>query len=447
MLDFSKWLLVLAGLSGCLGVSISTAAAQSFSRQSVVAKGEDSRGYSDLVAVSGKGKSLFLWGVGAEEETSKIAWRPDVRHRGDFSAQCTYSLDKLGRMLATRGANFDNVTIVRAYITDSRYTAALYDCLDTVYGKSTTKPAVTSANISQLAHAGMLVELELTAALPDAGPDNTFTVYRNSTTLGTWNPGANEVLEVSGADRTFYFSGAHAVPYKPGSPMVAMYPGDFAKQCDFLQKELLGVLKAEGAVSRDVVRSTTFLSGDSGLAELLACRGTLAKEDAFVNPGTLVNVSQLSALGETYTYDSIGMAAIPAGSNPNAFSKKVVPSKIDPVVPSAVIVSGPRRTLNVAGQGAIDSAGAVQFSGDFKAQCQMTIQKLDSLLGAQGASIRDITKMLVFVTDSRDAPAFRECMAQAYQNTTQPAQTFVNVARLPKKGMMIQVDATAVISP
>jgi enamine deaminase RidA (YjgF/YER057c/UK114 family) len=445
--DLSKCCAVAAVVAACLGVSGAHSAETTFSRQSIAAKAADSRGYPDVVAVSGKGKSLFLWGVGAEEETSKTAWRPDVRHRGDFAAQCTYSLDKLGRMLATRGATFNDVTVIRAYITDSRYTGALYDCLDTVYGKSSAKPAVTSANISQLAHAGMLVELELTAALPDTASDSAFTVYRNTQTLGTWNPGANEVLEVSGPDRTFYFSGAHAVAYKPGEPMVAMYPGDFAKQCDWLQQDLLRVLKAEGAVAKDVVRSTTFLAGDAGLAELLACRSKLPKEDAFVNPGTLANISQLSALGETYTYDSIGMAALPAGSDPKTFVKKVVPSKIDAAVPSAVIVSGPRRTLNVAGQGAIDAAGAVLFPGDFMAQCQQTVQTLGTLLGAQGASIRDIAKMLVFVTDSRDAPAFRTCMAKAYPNVAQPAQTFVNVARLPKKGMMIQIDATAVTAP
>jgi len=370
-----------------------------------------------------------------------------VRHRGDFAKQYSYSLDKIKRMLATRKADFSDVTTIRAYLTDGRHTGALYKCLDEVYGSSKSKPAVTVANISQLAHSGMMVEMEITAALPGSENDKTFSIYKNSKTRGTWNPGANEVLEASGPDRTFYLSGAQAMKYEPGKPMVAMHPGDFAKQCDFLYKQLDSVLKAEGAASTDVVRSTSLMTGDATLGELFGCRKNLPKGVVFSNPGTLATISQLSSLGEVFTYDAIGMAAPSKDQDPNKFAKKVVPSELNPDVPSAVIVSGPRRTLNIAGQGAQDKSGTVQFKGDFKAQCKAALQIIDNLLRQRKASLDDVVKMLVFVTDSRYAPEFRVCMADAFKGKTQPAQTFVNVARNSAPGMLIQIDATAVAAP
>lgn len=430
--------------AACLLAASFPVQAETEARQSFSTGVAGTSGYADLVEVSPGSKTLFLWGVGAEEETSTTPWRPDVRHRGDFAAQCSYAVDKLGRMLATRDATFDDVTIIRAYVTDGRYSAGIYDCLNEVYGDSEAKPAVTVANISQLAHVGMLMEMEVTAALPGDEADTTFSVYRNTETLGTWNPGANEVLEAAGPDRTFYFSGAQAVKYVPGERMVSMFPGDFAKQCVFLQEKLVGLLHSEGATGADVVRSTTFLTGDAGLGDLLKCRGTLPDGDKLINPGTLANISQLSALGEVNTYDSIGMAALTADQDATVFARKIVPSDLNPDVPAAVIVSGPRRTLNVAGIGSLDDAGEIANLGDFAAQCSLTLEKIDTLLKTRDASLTDIAKMLVFVTDSRNAPDFRECMAKAYPNGNQPAQTFVNVARLPVPGMLLQIDATAV---
>ncbi|PHR17256.1 MAG: hypothetical protein COA37_22890 [Hoeflea sp.] len=229
--------------------------------------------------------------------------------------------------------------------------------------------------------------------------------------------------------------------------MVSMFPGDFAKQCGFLQEKLVDLLHSEGATGADVVRSTTFLTGDAGLGDLLKCRGTLPDGDKLINPGTLANISQLSALGEVNTYDSIGMAALTPEQDATVFAKKIVPSDLNPDVPAAVIVSGPRRTLNVSGIGSLDEAGEIANLGDFAAQCSLTLEKIDTLLKTRDAGLTDIAKMLVFVTDSRNAPDFRDCMAKAYPDGNQPAQTFVNVARLPVPGMLLQIDATAVTAP
>lgn len=402
-------------------------------------------GYADLVEVRGPSKTLFLWGTGAEDEASTTPWAPDIRHRGNFAGQCAYSLEKIGRMLAGRGASFADVTTIRAFLIDGRHTDALYTCLDKVYAGSATKPAVTSFNISQLAHSGMLLELEVTAALPDRGPNSTFSIYRNSETLGKWNPGAIEVLEVSGPDRTVYFSGAQATKQQSGKSPVAMFPGDFAKQCEFAQGNLLRLAKSEGMVASNVVRQIKFIPGYFSIPDLMKCDPPPA--DSFrAGASTLSYVSQLSAVGDLYALDALGMAALKPNQSATIFKKNVIPSKLTADIPSAIVVSGPRRTFHIAGLGSQDETGKIRFVGDFKAQCAASVERIGALLKAHKSSLKDVVKMLVFVTDSRYEPEFRTCMSKAFPGA-QPAQTFVNVARLPQSGMLIQIDATAVAAP
>ena len=72
--------------------------------------------FSEAVTITnmGKGKFIFLAGVGSEDENGP---RGAIRHRGDFLAQCAYAYDKIKRALVSRfrrsydlaAPNFTNV--------------------------------------------------------------------------------------------------------------------------------------------------------------------------------------------------------------------------------------------------------------------------------------------------------------------------------------------------
>jgi len=76
--------------------------------------------FSEAVTVTkiGNAKFVYLAGVGAEDENGK---RGDVRHHGDFLAQCKCSYDKIKRVLAHHGATLADVVKITTYMTDLRH--------------------------------------------------------------------------------------------------------------------------------------------------------------------------------------------------------------------------------------------------------------------------------------------------------------------------------------
>ena len=145
------------------GIAMSTAAqAETFEKKnynySEWAKGR----FSEAVTVTGPGKMIFLAGVGAEDENGKGG---DILHRGDFYAQCKYSFDKIKRALEKNGATLNDIVKMVTYVTDMRYQAEFGKCRTETFG-TTPMPAHTLLNITQLAWPGMMIEVDVTAAVP-----------------------------------------------------------------------------------------------------------------------------------------------------------------------------------------------------------------------------------------------------------------------------------------
>ena len=114
------------------------------------------------VTVSGPAKLIFLAGVGAEDENGKPG---DILHKGDFFAQCKYAFDKIKRALEKNGATLGDIVKMVTYMTDVRYQPDFGKCRQDTFG-STPMPAHTLLVINQLAWPGMMVEIDVTAAVP-----------------------------------------------------------------------------------------------------------------------------------------------------------------------------------------------------------------------------------------------------------------------------------------
>ena len=61
--------------------------------------------FSEVVTVTGAGKTIYLAGVGAEEENAPAGASAPIRHLGNPYEQCRYAYDKIKRLLATHGAS------------------------------------------------------------------------------------------------------------------------------------------------------------------------------------------------------------------------------------------------------------------------------------------------------------------------------------------------------
>ena len=102
------------------------------------------------------------------------------------------------------------------------------------------------------------------------------------------------------------------------------------------------------------------------------------------------------------------------------------------------------RTLYVSGQIALDPAGVVVGPGDLRAQTRQVFENLKSALAASGATLDDIVKITVFMTDASQIQTFREVRDQ-YFTKEFPASTLVQVVRLARPELLIEVEAVAVV--
>jgi 2-iminobutanoate/2-iminopropanoate deaminase len=111
-----------------------------------------------------------------------------------------------------------------------------------------------------------------------------------------------------------------------------------------------------------------------------------------------------------------------------------------------VEVTGPNKTVYIAGQIAFDKDGKVVGAGDMKAQAEQVFKNLQAALTAAGAKFSDVVKMNTFITDISQAPAVREVRARYFGETT-PASTLVQVVHLARPELMLEIEVIAVVAP
>jgi enamine deaminase RidA (YjgF/YER057c/UK114 family) len=107
-------------------------------------------------------------------------------------------------------------------------------------------------------------------------------------------------------------------------------------------------------------------------------------------------------------------------------------------------VDGGQSVVFLSGQAPISPEGQVVGEGDFEAQTRQVFENLRTVLEQAGAGFESIVKLVVYVTDPTKLPEYGRVKAE-YIPGPQPASTAVGVGSLALPGMMIEVDATAVL--
>src|SRR6266478_4139569 len=98
----------------------------------------------------------------------------------------------------------------------------------------------------------------------------------------------------------------------------------------------------------------------------------------------------------------------------------------------------------VAGQLALDKDGKLVGPNDIAAQSGRVLENMRRVLETAGASLRDVVKVTVFVTDIRYREGYGE-VRQEFFGASPPASTLVQVAGLAIPGALIEIEAVAVI--
>jgi enamine deaminase RidA (YjgF/YER057c/UK114 family) len=134
----------------------------------------------------------------------------------------------------------------------------------------------------------------------------------------------------------------------------------------------------------------------------------------------------------------------------NEISKEVLnpPAWKKPRGYSNLIKTTGGSVLFAAGQGASDIQGHLVGEEDVCRQYEQILANIQEVMAAGGAKMTDIVRLTIYCTD-RDAflAKGREC-AQIYKKffgDYYPASTLVEIKRLFFDGMLLEIEATAVI--
>jgi 2-iminobutanoate/2-iminopropanoate deaminase len=98
----------------------------------------------------------------------------------------------------------------------------------------------------------------------------------------------------------------------------------------------------------------------------------------------------------------------------------------------------------VSGQIAKNANDEVVGKGDIRAQTRQCIENLKAVLEAGGATLGNVVKVTVYVTDMEHLKTVHEVRAE-YFKEKYPASTLVEVSRLTNQDCMIEIEAIAVI--
>ena len=97
--------------------------------------------------------------------------------------------------------------------------------------------------------------------------------------------------------------------------------------------------------------------------------------------------------------------------------------------------------IYVSGQAALDPATNTFVVGTVAEETRRTIGNIESILKAAGATLADVVKCSVFLSDIRDFAEMNEVYNEFF-GQAKPARTTVQ-ATLPGKGIKVEIDCVA----
>lgn len=100
----------------------------------------------------------------------------------------------------------------------------------------------------------------------------------------------------------------------------------------------------------------------------------------------------------------------------------------------------------VSGTTATDADGNLVGGGDPYAQTVAIIEKIGQALREAGATLADVVRTRIYVTNADDWEAVGRAHARFFAEV-RPANTLVEVSRLVGTGYLVEIDADALIVP
>jgi enamine deaminase RidA (YjgF/YER057c/UK114 family) len=112
-----------------------------------------------------------------------------------------------------------------------------------------------------------------------------------------------------------------------------------------------------------------------------------------------------------------------------------------------VTVDGPGKMVFISGQVSVDKEGKLVGAGDLKTQIKQAGTNLKLALEAAGATAADIVKTNTYIVNYKqsDYSALRDARSELFPSGDPPASTLVGVTSLAVEGLMVEMEAIAVV--
>jgi 2-iminobutanoate/2-iminopropanoate deaminase len=107
-------------------------------------------------------------------------------------------------------------------------------------------------------------------------------------------------------------------------------------------------------------------------------------------------------------------------------------------------VDNAQSVVFLAGQVALSADGKLVGEGDFAAQCRQVFENLQAVLDQAGATFDNVVKVTVYLPDITNLPEYRRVKGE-FVTGQQPASTAIEVKGLAFPGLMVEVEAIAVL--
>ena len=100
--------------------------------------------------------------------------------------------------------------------------------------------------------------------------------------------------------------------------------------------------------------------------------------------------------------------------------------------------------IEVAGTTAVDDSN-IMFPHDPYNQAQYILLKIEQALIDAGASLADVVRTRIYLTDMEYFNAVAKAHKEVFANI-RPASTMIEVYSLVKEGLVVEIEATAILS-
>jgi enamine deaminase RidA (YjgF/YER057c/UK114 family) len=102
-------------------------------------------------------------------------------------------------------------------------------------------------------------------------------------------------------------------------------------------------------------------------------------------------------------------------------------------------------TVEVTGTVATDENNQLIGPGDAYAQTKYILQKIEKVLHRAGASMKDVVRTRIFVTDIARWEEYGKAHGEFFANT-RPCTTMVEVSKLIAPEYLVEIEATAIMT-